>query len=105
MDLIRFLNEKEEQNVIVAINAGDLIYAIDYCVSKTREELEKQVASANTGTYPSPEQVAKRLDVSRATLWRWAKCGYLTPIEVGGKRRYRMSDVKKILGQAQSGKS
>ena len=32
-----------------------------------------------------------------ATLWRWAKVGYLVPINVGGKRRYRMSDVKRIL--------
>jgi len=30
-------------------------------------------------------------------LWRWAKRGYLVPIEVGGKRRYRMSEVKAIL--------
>jgi len=41
--------------------------------------------------------VAEMLDVDKSTLWRWAKIGYLVPINVGGKRRYRMSDVNRIL--------
>ena len=44
------------------------------------------------------------LDVSQSTLWRWQKAGYLVPLNVGGKRRYRMSDVRRILeGDAQEG--
>jgi predicted site-specific integrase-resolvase len=35
--------------------------------------------------------------VDLSTLHRWHKSSYLTHIEIGGKRRYRMSDVKKIL--------
>jgi predicted site-specific integrase-resolvase len=35
--------------------------------------------------------------VTKPTLWSWNKKGYLTTIKIGGKRRYRMSDVKKIL--------
>ncbi|MDR1584038.1 MAG: helix-turn-helix domain-containing protein [Prevotellaceae bacterium] len=81
----------------ITINAGQLIEAIDYCVNKTRKELEQQITDANTETYPSPDQVAKILDVDKSTLWRWRKQNYLVPIEVGGKRRYRMSDVRKIL--------
>ncbi|MDR2385542.1 MAG: helix-turn-helix domain-containing protein, partial [Tannerella sp.] len=65
--------------------------------NKTRKELEQQITDANTETYPSPDQVAKILDVDKSTLWRWRRNGYLIPIEIGGKRRYRMSDVKKIL--------
>lgn len=53
---------------------------------------------ASTETYPSAKRVSEILEVDRSTLWRWAKCGYLVPIEVGGKRRYKMSDVKRILG-------
>jgi hypothetical protein len=81
----------------ITINAGQLIEAINYCVNKTRKELEQQITDANTETYPSPDQVAKILNVDKSTLWRWKKQGYLVPIEIGGKRRYRMSDVKKIL--------
>jgi len=81
----------------ITIRLGELIEYTDYCIKTTRKELEQQITDANTETYPSPDQVAKILDVDRSTLWRWSKAGYLTPIEVGGKRRYRMSDINKIL--------
>jgi predicted site-specific integrase-resolvase len=60
--------------------------------------LEQQITDANTEAYPSSDQVAKILDVDKSTLRRWRKQGYLIPIKVGGKRRYRMSDVKKDFG-------
>jgi len=85
-------------DVTISLKAGELIEAIDYCVNRTRTDLEQLITDANTETYPSPDQVAKILDVDKSTLWRWGKQGYLVPIEVGGKRRYKMSDIKKILG-------
>ena len=88
---------KQCPDVNITLKAGELIECIDYCVNKTRKELEQHITDANTETYPSAEQVSKILDVDKSTLWRWRKQGYLIPIEVGGKRRYRMSDVKKIL--------
>ena len=90
---------KECGNLTLSIKAGELVEAIDYCINKTRRELEQQITDANSETYPSPDQVAKTLDVTKTTLWRWQKQGYLVPVEIGGKRRYRMSDVKKILGE------
>lgn len=88
---------KECPDISITLKAGELIEAIDYCVGKTRKELEQIITDSNTETYPSVDQVAKILSVDRSTLWRWSKQGYLTPMEVGGKRRYRMSDVNKIL--------
>ncbi len=81
----------------ISINIGELKDAINYCISKTKEEFEQLITDANTETYPSVEKVAQILDVNKSTLWRWKKSGYLVPIEVVGKRRYRMSDVSKIL--------
>jgi len=31
-------------------------------------------------------------------LWRWDKTGYLKPYRIGGKVRYRLSEIDKILG-------
>ena len=95
MELFDFLTNNAGVNI--TINAGQLIEAIDYCVNKTRKELEQQITDANTETYPSVEKTAAILDVDKSTLWRWNKQGYLTTIEIGGKRRYKMSDVKKLL--------
>ena len=83
--------------VNITINSGQLIEAIDYCVQSTRRELEQQINDAAAETYPSRQKVAEILDVDLSTLHRWARSKYLIPIEIGGKRRYRMSDVKKIL--------
>jgi len=84
-------------NMIVSITLGDLMEANQMLIADTRRELEQIVTDANTETYPSRDKVMEMLDISSATLWRWQKTGYLMPINVGGKRRYRMSDVKKIL--------
>ncbi|WP_418197249.1 helix-turn-helix domain-containing protein [Alistipes shahii] len=37
------------------------------------------------------------MGVDSSTLWRWAKSGYLVPVEYGGQRRYRVADVQRIL--------
>ena len=76
--------------VMLTISVGELIEAVDYCVNRTRKDLEQQITDANTETYPSRQKVSEILDVDLSTLHRWGKQGYLVPIEVGGKRRYRM---------------
>ena len=81
----------------ITVKASDLIKAIDYCVSRTKQELELQITDAKAETYPSPKRVSEILDVDLSTLWRWNKRGYLCHTEVGGKRRYKMSDVNAIL--------
>ena len=88
---------KECESLTLSIKAGELVEAIDYCINKTRRDLEQLITDANSETYPSPDQVSKMLDVTKPTLWRWSKQNYLVPIEIGGRRRYKMSDVRKIL--------
>ncbi|OAV72599.1 Helix-turn-helix domain protein [Bacteroidales bacterium Barb6] len=87
--------------ISLTIKAADLIDMVNYCVSKTRQELEQQITDANTETYPSKQQVMKILGVSEPTLSRWNKSGYLMRVTVGGTRRYRMSDIQRILGVTQ----
>ena len=84
-------------DVIISIRAADLLAANEELIRRTRQELEQLITDAHTETYPSAKRVSELLDVDKSTLWRWAKIGYLVPINVGGKRRYRMSDVNRIL--------
>lgn len=81
----------------VTITLGELIEANTMLIADTKRELEQLITDQNTETYPSREKVMEMLDVSESTLWRWSKNGYLVPLNVGGKRRYLMSDVKRIL--------
>lgn len=86
-------------NVSVTIEVNVLKDFGNYLIDCSRRDLEQTVIDDKAETYPSPAKVSEILDVNLSTLFRWKKKGYLVPIEVGGKRRYRMSDVKKLLNK------
>ncbi len=68
-----------------------------------REELEEHYKAINDGNnevYYSFKHVATMLDVSTRTLNRWQSQGYLVPVMIGGQRRYRRSDIEKIISQS-----
>ena len=88
---------KKCPDINLTVRAGDLIEMGRFMVTETKQQLEQAIADAATETYPTPTRTAEIFDVDLSTLWRWRKQGYLVPIEVGGKRRYRMSDIKRIL--------
>ncbi len=83
----------------VTINVRDLLKANKELVTETVKALEQKLTDAAAETYPSADKVAEMLSVSKPTLWRWEKSGYLIPVRIGGKVRYKMSDVKRILGE------
>lgn len=95
MSLIDLINSGT--NVSFTITAKDLHDVINYTVSETRKELEQLIADERSEVYMSPNEVSEMLNVSLTTLWRWSKRGYLIPLEIGGKRKYKKSDVKTKL--------
>ena len=84
-------------NFTVAANINDFIEFGNYLIDRTKKKLEQAVIEDKAETYPTPQQVAKILGVDVVTLWRWKKRGYLVPMEIGGKRRYLMSEVKALM--------
>lgn len=93
LDLIQISKYLPDMNVTVKVS--DLLEMAQFCVQDTI----KQFADTNTETYLSAAKVAKMLDISESTISRWGKRNYLLPIKVGGKRRYRRSDVERLLGE------
>ena len=86
-------------NVSITIGVNELKEFALSIIEHARRDLEQAVISDKAETYPSPKQVCDILGVDASTLWRWKKKGYLVPLEIGGKRRYKMSDVKKLLNK------
>lgn len=84
-------------DVTIAVKLPELVEFGNILIANVKNELEQTIADQKAETYPSRDKVMEILGVSSATLWRWQKLGYLVPLNVGGKRRYRMSDVKRIL--------
>ena len=44
------------------------------------------------------DEVAAMLGVSKSTLWRWNKSGYLRNTKCGRKSFYKKSDIDKLMG-------
>ncbi len=88
---------KNYPELTVSIKLNDLLECNRQLIKESKEELEKQVIEANEESYPTVDEVTVILGVAKTILWRWAKQKYLNPVEIGGKRRYKMSDVKKLL--------
>jgi len=89
-------------NVSLTISASDLMEVINCAITETRRELEQSVISDKMEAYLTAEEVAEMIGVTKVTLWRYAKRGYLTPIEVGGKRKYLKSDIKALLSKREN---
>ena len=47
----------------------------------------------------SQAEAARVLSISRVSLWRLVKEGVITPVEIGGIKRYRMSDLERIAAR------
>jgi len=81
--------------VTITLTSEQLIEVIDYVVEKTRIELENEIRNKNTEIYLTSKEVCDFLNIDNTTLWRWDKRGYLTPIYIGGKKRYPKSEIEK----------
>lgn len=82
------------QNVILSpVAVSDLV---DMIASEVQSRLSNP-APCRLEKLLSPKQVTELLDVDNSTLWRWRQSGYLLPIKVGGKIRYKLSVIEKIL--------
>lgn len=97
MDLIEVARQCPD--LTVSIRLGDLIAANQSLVEEALMRLEKSVAESRREIYLSRTKVMEILEVASATLWRWEKCGYLVPLSVGGKKRYRLSDIQRLLNR------
>ncbi|WP_294597386.1 helix-turn-helix domain-containing protein [uncultured Rikenella sp.] len=84
-------------NITLAISPADLKEFAQSVADATRHQIEREIADGKTETLYTIEYVAEKLSVNRSTLWRWDKNGYLKVIEIGGQRRYRKSDIDRIL--------
>lgn len=55
-------------------------------------------AAATSDKLLTIDEAAKLLSVSKMTLYRWDQNGILKKVEIGGKRRYRKSDIERLAG-------
>ena len=92
MSILEIINSGA--NVSLTITASDLLEVINCAVTSTLREMEQLAINDKTEAYLTADEASEMLGVSKVTLWRWSKRGYLMPTEVGGLRKYRKSEIK-----------
>lgn len=94
MDIREIMRNSSSSQQLLIVSAQDLIDVIDTSVKKTIQELMGNMPMSDK-LIPLKE-VAETLNVSRCTLNRWNKDGYLIPIKIGRKVFYRQNDINEI---------
>jgi excisionase family DNA binding protein len=84
-------------NVSVTLKKSDL-FDLFRAFSDQKTELEAKLQKAETTeVYYSPKEVSKMLQIDISSLWRWEQKGYLVGVRVGGKKRFKKSDIDKLM--------
>ncbi len=85
-------------NIKLEITGEDLRVFSDELINRAINEVALAFSAADEERLLSREEVKDMCGVCDATLWYWNKRNYLKAVKVGSKVRYRLSDVKRILG-------
>ena len=81
-------------NTLLVISAADLKeFALELM-----EECNNSSKSGNrSDKYLTIAETENKYGISKTTLWRWSKDGYLPKVKLGGKCYYRESDIIKLM--------
>lgn len=87
------MNELLTRNGLVLVDPECLR---EFLTAIVHEAIESHFAKPREDRLLTIGQVAAMLEVDKSTLWHWDKEGYLKKVHIGGKPRYRESEVKAI---------
>ena len=88
-----------ESNIIIQVSSEDLkAFAQEILIGAKSIAMIEAEAAASSDQLLTINEAAKLLSVSKMTLYRWDQNGILKKVEIGGKRRYRKSDIERLAG-------
>ena len=88
-----------EKNVILQVSSEDLkAFAQEILIGAKSIAMIEAEMVATSDKLLTIDEAAKLLSASKMTLYRWAQNGILKKVEIGGKRRYRKSDIERLAG-------
>ena len=89
----------DNPNVIFQISGFELkAFAEQILLGAKSVAMIEAEAAASSDQLLTIGEVAELLHVSKMTLYRWDQSGVLKKVEIGGKRRYRKSDIDRLAG-------
>lgn len=86
-------------NLIFQISGKDLKSFAQTLLEGAKEiAMQEAEAAKTTDQLMTIDEASKLLEVSKMTLHRWDQNGILKKVWIGGKRRYRKSDIEQLAG-------
>jgi DNA-binding transcriptional regulator YiaG len=89
-------NPELAQHIRIETNGASLIAFAECLIDRTITEMRK-LQQSEAEEYLTPQQFADVIGITLVTLWNWDKRGITKPLHVGNKKRYRRSDLEKIM--------
>lgn len=84
-------------NVSITVTADDLRVFLTEVAQEVMNKEKAAQAAKNDVEMLNQAQVCSYLGVSKATVWRWEKIGYLRPsTRMGSRPMYNKTDVERI---------
>ena len=80
-------------NVQIVVSLTDL----KEMFNEWQDERDKKQPAQKEDVKLTADAAAMQLGVTKISLWRWAKMGYLSPVKAGRKVFYWQSDIDKLL--------
>ena len=98
LDVMELINRCP--GAIISIGAAELRSFARQLIAESRREFERERAAIEAGkaeNYLEPETVKAMLKISESTLYRMAKSKILEPVWIAGQKRFRQSDIDRIV--------
>ncbi|MEG1592699.1 MAG: helix-turn-helix domain-containing protein [Chryseobacterium sp.] len=86
-----------ENIIIYQLSESSLFQLFNKWESEREAARAEQLKIKREETFLTPDETCEMLKVDRSTLWRWNKQNYLKGIRIGGKVRYRKSEICKMM--------
>lgn len=91
---------KQCPGATISIGAAELGLFAKQLIAEARREFERERAAIEAGkaeVYRDSEEVKTMLKISDSTLYRMAKSKILEPVWIAGQKRFRQSDIDKLV--------
>ena len=89
----------ENPNVIFQVTGADLKAVAEHLLIGAKAiAMQEAEELATNDKLLTIDEASELLSVSKMTLHRWDHTGILKKVEIGGKRRYRKSDIERLVG-------
>lgn len=92
-DLLTFIEATKGTSLKIEVTSKDLLEFADALVERAAAKARAEIERQSDVEYIPKKEAIDLLGVCDATLWHWARSGYLVPVKLGWRVFYRRTDI------------